>query len=89
MIVVAEGPALARGPTAPLPAGRDLWPRVASAIVLAPLAIAAAYLGGTWFIGFWLLAAIMVLVASMLLYVGVRGRAPGWADRFSVPRGHV
>lgn len=61
MIIVAEGPALARGPTAALPAGRDLWLRVASAIVLAPLAIAAAYVGGAWFIGFWLLAAAGIL----------------------------
>jgi phosphatidate cytidylyltransferase len=61
--IVAEGPALARGPTAPLPhaAGRDLWLRVASAIVMAPLAIAAAYVGGAWFIGFWLLAAAGIL----------------------------
>ena len=57
---MAEGPALARGPTAPLPS-RDLWLRVASAVVLAPLAIAAAYVGGTWFIGFWLLAAAGIL----------------------------
>jgi phosphatidate cytidylyltransferase len=52
---------MARDPTAPLPAGRDLWLRVASAVVLAPLAIAAAYAGGTWFIGFWLLAAAGIL----------------------------
>ena len=63
MSIVAEGPALARGPTAPLPqsAGRNLLLRVASAVVLAPLAIAAAYLGGTWFIGLWLLAAAGIL----------------------------
>ena len=61
MSIVAEGPALARGPTAPLPAGHDLWLRVISAAVLAPLAIAAAYVGGAWFIGFWLLAAAGIL----------------------------
>jgi phosphatidate cytidylyltransferase len=63
LIIAAEGPALTRGPTAPLPqsAGHNLWLRVASAVVLAPLAIAAAWLGGTWFIGFWLLAAAGIL----------------------------
>jgi phosphatidate cytidylyltransferase len=62
-MVVAEGPALARGPPAPVPrrAGRELWLRVASAAVLAPLAVAAAYLGGAWFIGFWLLGAAGIL----------------------------
>jgi phosphatidate cytidylyltransferase len=60
---VAEGPALARGSTAPAPrrGHRDLWLRVASSAVMAPLAIAAAYLGGAWFIGFWLLAAAGIL----------------------------
>lgn len=63
MSIVADGPVLARGPTASAPqsAGRDLWLRVASAVVMAPLAIAAAYLGGAWFIGFWLLAAAGIL----------------------------
>ena len=37
-------------------------------------------------VGFLLLAAMMLLIAGMLLYVGVRGRAPRWTDRFSVPR---
>jgi hypothetical protein len=35
---------------------------------------------------FMILAALMVLIASMLLYVGVRGRAPRWTERFSLPR---
>jgi phosphatidate cytidylyltransferase len=63
LIVVADGPALERGPavTVPRVGGRDLWLRVASAVVLAPLAVAAAYLGGTWFIGFWLLGAAGIL----------------------------
>ena len=37
-------------------------------------------------IGFMSLAAGMVLVASLFLFVGVRGRGPRWADRFSLPR---
>lgn len=35
--------------------------RVASALVLAPLAIGAAWLGGMWFLAFWALAAVGVL----------------------------
>jgi phosphatidate cytidylyltransferase len=63
LIVVADGPALEGGPAVALPrvGGRDLWLRVASAVVLAPLAVAAAYLGGAWFIGFWLLGAAGIL----------------------------
>jgi len=38
---------------------------------------------------FLLLATLMVLIASMLIYVGVRGRAPRWTDRFSIPRQHT
>jgi phosphatidate cytidylyltransferase len=81
--IVAEGPALARGSTAPVPRpGRDLWLRVASAVVLAPLAVAAAYLGGTWFIGFWLLAAAGILWEWMGLVAAARALAgaarAGW-----------
>jgi phosphatidate cytidylyltransferase len=81
--IVAEGPALARGSTAPVPRpGRDLWLRVASSLVLAPLAIAAAYLGGTWFIGFWLLAAAGILWEWMGLVAAARTLAgaarAGW-----------
>jgi phosphatidate cytidylyltransferase len=74
LIIVAEGPALTRGPTAPLPqsAVHNLWLRVASAVVLAPLAIAAAWLGGTWFIGFWLLAAAGILWEWLGLVAGAR-----------------
>ena len=63
MIVVADEPALERGPAIPAArvGGRELWLRVASAVVLAPLAVAAAYLGGAWFIGFWLLGAAGIL----------------------------
>ena len=83
MSIVAEGPALARGSTAPVPRpGRDLWLRVASSLVLAPLAVAAAYLGGTWFIGFWLLAAAGILWEWMGLVAAARALAgaarAGW-----------
>jgi phosphatidate cytidylyltransferase len=82
--IVAEGPALARGSTAPVPrrGSRELWLRVASAVVLAPLAVAAAYLGGTWFIGFWLLAAAGTLWEWMGLVAAARSlpaaRRAGW-----------
>jgi phosphatidate cytidylyltransferase len=78
--IVAEGPALAHGSTATGPRpGRDLWLRVASAVVLAPLAVLAAYLGGAWFIGFWLLAAAGILWEWMGLVAA--GRVPPGAAR--------
>jgi phosphatidate cytidylyltransferase len=46
--------------------------RVASAVVLAPLAVLAAYLGGAWFIGFWLLAAAGILWEWMGLLAAAR-----------------
>jgi len=84
LIVVAAGPAIERGPPAPGPrvGGRDLWLRVASAVVMAPLAVAAAYLGGAWFIGFWLLAAAGILWEWLGLVAAARSlTAPargGW-----------
>lgn len=75
MIVVTDAePALVRGPMAPVPrpGGRDLWLRVVSSLVLAPLAIAAAYVGGAWFIGFWLFAAAGVLWEWMALVATAR-----------------
>ena len=83
MSIVAEGPALAHSSTATVPRrGRDLWVRVASAVVLAPLAVVAAYLGGTWFIGFWLLAAAGILWEWMGLVAAARSLAgmerAGW-----------
>jgi phosphatidate cytidylyltransferase len=56
--------------------------RIASAIVLAPLAVGAAYAGGQWFIGFWLLAAAIVLwewlaIVSRAPDLGPSSRA-GW-----------
>ena len=79
MSIVAEGPALARGSTAPVPRpSRDLWLRVASAVVLAPLAVLTAYLGGPWFIGFWLLGAAGVLWEWMGIVAAARA-LPGAA----------
>src|SRR5689334_9066581 len=56
----AAGPPVHAPPSSERPAG-DLSARVASALVLAPLAIAAAYVGGWLFIGFWTLAAAAIL----------------------------
>jgi phosphatidate cytidylyltransferase len=75
LIVVTDAePALAPAPMAPVPrpGGRDLWLRVVSSLVLAPLAIAAAYVGGAWFIGFWLFAAAGVLWEWMALVATAR-----------------
>lgn len=55
-----------RDPALPLPDGtsapstRNLLLRIASAVVLAPLAVAAAYFGGWFFIAFWTVAALAV-----------------------------
>ncbi|HEX2217089.1 MAG TPA: phosphatidate cytidylyltransferase [Xanthobacteraceae bacterium] len=49
------------GGTGPEPAGSNLVLRVVSALVLAPVALVAAYLGGWAFFMFWLMAAIGVL----------------------------
>lgn len=43
------------------PVGADLPLRVVSALALAPLAIGAAYLGGGYFVLFWLVAAVGIL----------------------------
>jgi phosphatidate cytidylyltransferase len=79
-VVTDAGPVLATSPV-PRP-GRELWLRVVSSLIMAPLAIAAAYLGGTWFIGFWLLAAAGVLWEWMALVAGARSLAgaarAGW-----------
>jgi phosphatidate cytidylyltransferase len=69
-VVTDAGPVLATSPV-PRP-GRELRLRVVSSLIMAPLAIAAAYLGGTWFIGFWLLAAAGVLWEWMALVAGAR-----------------
>jgi phosphatidate cytidylyltransferase len=73
-VVTDAGPALAQGPTSPMPrpGRRELWLRVASSLVLAPLAIAAAYVDGAWFIAFWLFAAAGILWEWMALVAGAR-----------------
>lgn len=40
---------------------RNLWLRIGSALVLAPLAIGAAYVGGWFFVAFWTVAAIGIV----------------------------
>jgi phosphatidate cytidylyltransferase len=58
------------------PAGRpkgDLWPRIASALVMASAALAATWRGGEWFAAFWLLAATAILWEWLSL-VGGGGR---------------
>jgi phosphatidate cytidylyltransferase len=58
--VASPAPCLEPEPAPPGAPGRELWRRVASAMVLAPLAIVSAYLGGVAFTAFWGLAAIGV-----------------------------
>lgn len=57
-LVAAAAPRLVPGPVPPNAAGHELWRRVASSMVLAPLAIVSAYVGGEAFTAFWGLAAI-------------------------------
>jgi phosphatidate cytidylyltransferase len=59
-LVVSPAPGVDDGEASPRSAGGELWRRVASAMVLAPLAIVSAYLGGVAFTTFWGLAAIGV-----------------------------
>jgi len=47
--------------------GHELALRVASTLVLAPLAIVAVWLGGGWFLAFWTIGAIGVLWESTRL----------------------
>ena len=55
----------------PILAGRsNLALRVVSSLVLAPLAIAAAWFGGAVFVGFWLIAALLVLWEWQTLVCG-------------------
>ena len=49
------------------PRNRNLWLRVGSALVLAPLAIGAAYAGGWPFVAFWTIAAVGILWEWMRL----------------------
>lgn len=54
-------------------AGSEFPLRVASALVLAPLAVGTAWLGGAWFVAFWTVAAIGVLWEWTRLVVGANG----------------
>ena len=65
-------------PARPVPVGRpgsDLLLRVASALVLAPLAIGVAYLGGWTFAVFWGIAAIVVMWEWITLVSGAERRS--------------
>jgi phosphatidate cytidylyltransferase len=82
-VVPDAGPAPAQAPNGPAPGRRrELMLRVVSSVLLAPLAIAAAYVGGPWFIGFWLIAAAGVLWEWLALVAGARSLGPaargGW-----------
>jgi phosphatidate cytidylyltransferase len=59
-LVASPAPRSDPGQVPPSATGSELWRRVASAMVLAPLAIVSAYLGGGAFTAFWGLAAIGV-----------------------------
>ena len=56
----SRDPAMPLSETTSTPSARNLWLRVASAAILAPLAAGAAYLGDWTFTLFWLVAAIAV-----------------------------
>jgi phosphatidate cytidylyltransferase len=60
MIMRSRDPAMPLSETTSTPSARNLWLRVASAAVLAPLAVGSAYLGDWPFTLFWLIAAIAV-----------------------------
>lgn len=60
MTMPGHDPALSATPTTSTPSARNLWLRVASAAVLAPLAFGAAYFGDWPFTLFWMVAAIAV-----------------------------
>jgi len=60
MTMSGHDPAVPMTETTSTPSARNLWLRVASAAVLAPLAIGAAYLGGWPFTVFWTIAAMAV-----------------------------
>ena len=55
---------------------RNIWLRVASALVLAPLAIGAAWVGGWPFVLFWTVAAVGILWEWMRLVDADRHRLP-------------
>jgi phosphatidate cytidylyltransferase len=75
-LVASPAPRLEPGPAPPSAARRELWRRVASAMVLAPLAIVSAYLGGGAFTAFWGLAAVGVAWEWCGLVSGTRRLLP-------------
>ena len=74
--MASPAPRLEPGPVPPNAAGRELWRRVASSIVLAPLAIGSAYVGGRAFTAFWGLAAIGIAWEWCGLVSGTRRLLP-------------
>ena len=56
----SHDPAMPLSETTSTPSARNLWLRIVSAAILAPLAVGAAYLGSWPFTIFWLVAAIAV-----------------------------
>ena len=75
-LVASPTPDCDPGPAPPRAAGSELWRRVASAMVLAPLAIVSAYVGGAAFTAFWGLAAIGVAWEWFGLVSGPRPLLP-------------
>ena len=75
------------GANRPLAAATDakaskIWPRVASSLVLAPIALAAAYAGGWIFSGLWAVSAAIILWEWTRLVTGradLRALVPGLA----------
>ena len=70
MAVSGEDPAIRTAPRARF--GSDLKPRVAAAVAMASLALAAAWIGGIIFAVFWWLASIVVLWEWQRLVGGAR-----------------
>jgi len=60
MIMPSPDPAVPLPETTSTPSARNLWLRIVSSVILAPLAIGAAYLGDWPFTIFWLAAAVAV-----------------------------
>ncbi len=60
MIMPSPDPSVPLSETTSTPSARNLWLRIVSSVILAPLAIGAAYLGDWPFTIFWLAAALAV-----------------------------
>lgn len=57
--------------------GRDIGPRAASAVVLAPAAVAATWAGGVWFLALMLLACALLAVEWAMMSAGRAWRVVG------------